>query len=762
MKKSKFNQNSQILILGGGELQLPLIEAAKAKAKTIVFDAREDCPGSKIADAFYKADISQADEVLRTIEEHNLTPMLAATSGTDFSDTVAGINARYALPGIQPPQAKVLTDKILMRKHFARHGFAQPAYSTGQTKEDLYQWIEQNPSDHGYVIKPARNMGARGVLYLARAEQLSYAYEYAKRYDRSGRVILEHYVPALELSVDALVLDGEVFLTGVADRVIEIKDKHYFIETGHNMPTARGKDTHEQIHNLFTRIAQSLKEGKKPYRGALKGDLRLNDSGEMIIGEIAGRLSGGFMSTHTYPAATGVNLMETFLDLLTGKKPDIKESHKQYSGISIERSVTAPEGILHRADFELNLPRGITEIHRQVNAGAGDTIDELDSNVGKLAHFVFRGQSLSELEEFWNSSQKTVKVETPDWSDKYIQNLARKNMNRDACWVCKQCDGQNCASGIPGMGGSGRMESFQDNSLALGEWKIAPRYLSPEGKDCTPDATFTFLGTKLTSPIFIAPVTGSQTNMAGSITEWEYARAIASAARDLGMGVFFGEGATPDKYYTALEAMNIFGTGWPVFKPRANADEIYERLRKTKDQGITAWGMDIDAVSLNTMQKGNQATSRKTPEELKQLASSVSLPFFLKGIMTVQDAGLAGESGAAAIVVSNHGGRIIDSMPGSARVLPAISAFVRKNYPHMQILADGGIRSGSDAFKMLALGADGVAVGRPVAIATVAAGRNGAAAILKRYHDELLRIMGINGLCKTAEINQRYLAQFSR
>ena len=104
-------------------------------------------------------------------------------------------------------------------------------------------------------------MGARGVMYLKDAAELSFAHEFAQahgrarvggatdggsrpaHFDKNGEVILEHYIPAREISVDALSFDGKVFLTGVADRLIEIKDGHFFIENGHTLP---GNFTAEQ------------------------------------------------------------------------------------------------------------------------------------------------------------------------------------------------------------------------------------------------------------------------------------------------------------------------------------------------------------------------------------------------------------------------------------------------------------------------------------------------------------------------------------
>jgi isopentenyl diphosphate isomerase/L-lactate dehydrogenase-like FMN-dependent dehydrogenase len=125
----------------------------------------------------------------------------------------------------------------------------------------------------------------------------------------------------------------------------------------------------------------------------------------------------------------------------------------------------------------------------------------------------------------------------------------------------------------------------------------------------------------------------------------------------------------------------------------------------------------------------------------------VKVPVILKGVMTVQDARLAVKAGAAGIVVSNHGGRVLDHTPGTAEVLPAIAAAVKGK---IKIFVDGGIRSGADVLKMLALGAEAVLVGRPMAIAAVGGGKEGVALLLNQYADELRTAM-IYGGCRSLD-----------
>lgn len=110
------------------------------------------------------------------------------------------------------------------------------------------------------------------------------------------------------------------------------------------------------------------------------------------------------------------------------------------------------------------------------------------------------------------------------------------------------------------------------------------------------------------------------------------------------------------------------------------------------------------------MKKLNPNAGSKTVEELREIIGYAKMPFILKGIMTPKGAAKAIEADAAGIVVSNHGGRVLGQCPGTAEVLPEV---VKAVNGRITIFVDGGIRSGVDVFKALAMGADAVLIGRP-------------------------------------------------
>jgi 4-hydroxymandelate oxidase len=154
------------------------------------------------------------------------------------------------------------------------------------------------------------------------------------------------------------------------------------------------------------------------------------------------------------------------------------------------------------------------------------------------------------------------------------------------------------------------------------------------------------------------------------------------------------------------------------------------------------------------MRRAGQPAGPWPMQVWRKTISQTKLPVILKGIMTVQDAKLAAQAGAAGIVVSNHGGRVLDHTSGTADVLPEIVSAVKGE---IKVFVDGGVRSGTDVLKMLALGAEAVLVGRPMAVVAVGGGQEGVSLLLNQYAEQLRTAMLYTGCSSLAEITPSIL-----
>ena len=162
--------------------------------------------------------------------------------------------------------------------------------------------------------------------------------------------------------------------------------------------------------------------------------------------------------------------------------------------------------------------------------------------------------------------------------------------------------------------------------------------------------------------------------------------------------------------------------------------------------------MDVDAAGLPFLKNMTPPAGRKSVEELRAIVESCGeVPFIVKGIMTVRGAMKAKEAGASAIVVSNHGGRVQDQCAATAEVLEEIVKAVDGS---MKIFVDGGLRSGTDVFKALALGADAVIIARPYVTAVYGGGAEGVSVYTEKLGAELADTMSMCGASSLKEITR--------
>lgn len=324
---------------------------------------------------------------------------------------------------------------------------------------------------------------------------------------------------------------------------------------------------------------------------------------------------------------------------------------------------------------------------------------------------------------------------------KEVLKNARQNLN-GSCRVCPVCNGKACSGEVPGMGGKGTGDAFLGNIEALNSYKLNMRVIH-DAKD--PDTSIELFGKKMDVPVFAAPVSGTTLNMGGKFTEEEYISWVIGGSLDAGIYPMVGDTAVDSFLITNLEQLKKFnGEGIAFIKPWENSNVI-NKIELVEEAGAFAVGMDIDAAGLITLALHGKPVGPKSVEEIKEIADSTKLPFILKGIMTADEAELAVKAGVDAIVVSNHGGRVLDQTPGVADVLPEIAQAVKGK---VTILADGGVRNGVDVLKMLALGADAVLIGRPFVTASFGGQREGVKVYMDNLKSELKSAMVLTG-CKT-------------
>jgi 4-hydroxymandelate oxidase len=326
-----------------------------------------------------------------------------------------------------------------------------------------------------------------------------------------------------------------------------------------------------------------------------------------------------------------------------------------------------------------------------------------------------------------------------------------RNLMKGFCNVCKVCDGKACAGEVPGMGGIGTGSSFKINIKALADFKFNMSLIHDV---VTPDTSVEMFGRDFDLPVMAAPIGGVSFNMGGMISEDDYIDSVVHGCVAKGIWGCSGDGVPDFIHETGLSAItDAKGNGIPFIKPWEDK-ELYQKLEKVAKTGAKIVGIDIDAAGLITLRKMGRPVSPRNAEKLSKIINDFPMEFILKGIMTTKDAILAVDAGASGIVVSNHGGRVLDSTPGTAQVLAEIATHVKDK---ITILVDGGVRSGGDVLKFLALGADGVMIGRPFSVAAVGGLQEGVEKYIDKIKQELEQSMVMTGVSSISEINNSIL-----
>ncbi|HXG53276.1 MAG TPA: alpha-hydroxy-acid oxidizing protein [candidate division Zixibacteria bacterium] len=257
-----------------------------------------------------------------------------------------------------------------------------------------------------------------------------------------------------------------------------------------------------------------------------------------------------------------------------------------------------------------------------------------------------------------------------------------------------------------------------------------------------PDLSIELFGVRLSMPAAVAPV-GSF-----SLIAEDAERHVAEGAERAGAMVFCSAAAKfgPAEWRAASKAPLVF-----MAYMNRGRDEMGRSAKLAEDLGFSAVGITMDTVRpvkigdevpLSTKDGKPRRGHPATPKDIEWMKRQVSLPVVIKGIMGAEDARIAVEAGADAVVVSNHGGRILDYNRSALEALPEVASAVGARVP---VLFDSGIRSGGDIVKAVALGARAALVGRPVAWGVGAYGAAGVERVFSVLEEEMKRVLCMTG-----------------
>ena len=366
-------------------MQGPAIRIArKLGLFAVALDGNPSAPCADMANRFERVDLADREGVEALARSMRGEPGGLAgimTAGTDFSATAAWVAERLGLPGLPYEAALNATDKGRMRACFEKAGLPSPPHATISAGDDLDALAL--PAPFPLVVKPVDNMGGRGCRRANDMAELRGAARDALRHSRSGRAIVEGFMDGPEFSVDAILNRGEITICGLADRHVFFPP--FFIEMGHTMPTSAPEADREAILETFRAGIRALGLAGDKSVGAAKGDIKMTPEGPMI-GEIAARLSGGYMSGWTYPYSSGAEPIRAALLLAAGREPEGLKATKSWT--SAERAFISIPGTVKSITGE-DAARGTPGVRKLfLRAVAGAKAGFPENNVSKCGNAI--------------------------------------------------------------------------------------------------------------------------------------------------------------------------------------------------------------------------------------------------------------------------------------------------------------------------------------------------------------------------------------
>ena len=315
-------------------------------------------------------------------------------------------------------------------------------------------------------------------------------------------------------------------------------------------------------------------------------------------------------------------------------------------------------------------------------------------------------------------------------------------------------------------GGAGEGACVARNAAAWGDVLLRPRVMRPMAGLRT---AVRCAGLDLGFPCLVAPMAFQRL----AHPDGERAMAMAAAAQGAGMVLSCQTSRAPQEvavapYWFQLYLQPTLAASLRLVAQATGAQGLVVTLdapvngvRNAEIAAGFALPNDVRAVMMEALPEVSSIEDllARAPvwADLAALCAAVTGPVLAKGIMGIEDARLAMAAGCAGVIVSNHGGRVLEGLPATAQVLPQIAAVLRAEWPEAVVLVDGGIRSGEDMVRAIALGADAVLLGRPAYFALAVGGAQGVSACLRRLRDEFTVTMGLMGVRTVEEIGPHCL-----
>lgn len=392
----------KIMILGASILQLPAILKAKEMGLIVIaVDKDKNAIGFKDADVCLEISTIDIPKVVEEAKRHNIDGVITLASDMPIR-TVAAVAKELDLVGITEETALIATNKALMRERLKQHNVPIPFFFRVSDYSSYLTMIDQ--FEKKFVVKPADNSGSRGVILVQDKDckqDIDFAFDYSKKYSRSGEIVVEEYMEGPEVSVETLSFEGEVSIIAITDKLTTGPPN--FVEMGHSQPSQLSHEIQSQIMNVTIRAVKAIGIDNGPSHT----EIIVTNEGPKIV-ELGARLGGDNITTHLVPLSSGVDMVKCSIEICLDEKPNFDREFDEGSAIRYLKTQIGIIKNISGLDKANNIP-GVKQI--EIVKSVGDYVSEIRNSSDRVGFIIAQAKNAEAAIRVCNEAMSILKVD---------------------------------------------------------------------------------------------------------------------------------------------------------------------------------------------------------------------------------------------------------------------------------------------------------------------------------------------------------------
>lgn len=395
-------EKKRLMVLGSSILQVPAIKKAKKMGiEVIAVDMNKNAIGFQFADIVLNISTIDIPKVIEAAKKYKIDGILTIASDMPMR-TVATVAEELNLIGISKDTAIRATNKVLMRESLKENDVPIPRFFKVYHYKDYLNAVKIFTNK--FIVKPADNSGSRGVFLVDNCKEISgikHAFQYSKKYSRSGEIIVEEFMEGPEVSVESLTFDGNTNIIAITDKLTTGAPK--FVEMGHSQPSLLPDKIKKEIEIITKESVNAL--GIK--NGPAHTEIIVTSEGPKVV-ELGARLGGDNITTHLVPLSTGVDMVKCCIEISLGEKPNITKNHHMGSAI---RYFDSNKGIIKniRGIDEAQLIPGVEQINFVKDVG--ENVKEIENSTDRIGFIIAQAKNSKMAIEACEKAKSIIQID---------------------------------------------------------------------------------------------------------------------------------------------------------------------------------------------------------------------------------------------------------------------------------------------------------------------------------------------------------------